>query len=57
MNGLLRFPVVVLYSVAGLLIGAFVVTHPEFLSVIQGKGADYGIANSEDLMVPIFILN
>jgi SSS family transporter len=57
MNGLLRFPIVLLYSGAGLLIGAFIVTQPEFFSAMQEKGAAYGIANTEDLMVPIFILN
>jgi SSS family transporter len=57
MNGLLRFPIVVLYSTTGLLIGAFVITHPHFLSILQGKGAAYGLASSEDLMVPLFILH
>jgi SSS family transporter len=57
MNGLLRFPIVIFYCIAGLFIGAFVVTHPEFLSILQSEATTYGLASHEDLMVPLFILH
>ncbi len=46
-NGLLRFPITLLYSIMGLIIGVFAFTTPEFLSLIP--------ADKPDLMIPIFI--
>lgn len=46
-NGLFRFPVTLLYSLMGLIIGTFVIATPEFLKLIPD--------NKPDLMIPIFI--
>lgn len=46
-NGLLRFPITLMYCVMGLIIGTYVVTTPEFLAKIP--------ADQVDLMIPIFI--
>jgi len=62
-NGLLRFPVVLVYCIMGLIIGALVMNTPEFLSDIQNitekhfpeEYASSGI--KADLMMPVFILN
>lgn len=62
-NGLLRFPVVLVYCIMGLLIGSLVANSPEFLSEIQTvtqnhfpvEYANNGI--KADLMMPVFILN
>lgn len=62
-NGLLRFPVVMIYCLMGLLIGELVMTTPEFLSDIQDltqqhfpeEFAKSGI--KADLMMPVFIMN
>jgi Na+/proline symporter len=62
-NGLLRFPVVLIYCIMGLVIGALVMNTPEFLSDIQNltekqfpeEFAKSGI--KADLMMPVFILN
>lgn len=62
-NGLMRFPVVLVYCIMGLVIGALVMNSPEFLSNIQGltekhfpeEFAQSGI--KADLMMPVFILN
>ena len=62
-NGLMRFPVVLVYCIMGLVIGALVMNSPEFLSDIQGltekhfpeEFAKSGI--KADLMMPVFILN
>lgn len=48
LNGLGRFPVVVLYCMMGLFIATFAVTHPEFQAMIPG--------DNPDLMVPKFII-
>lgn len=61
-NGLLRFPVVLVYCIMGLIIGALVMNTPEFLAEIQGvterhfpeEFAKSGI--KPDLMMPVFIL-
>ena len=61
-NGLLRFPVVLVYCIMGLIIGALVMNTPEFLSEIQSvterhfpeEFASSGI--KADLMMPVFIL-
>ncbi|MCK0068486.1 sodium:solute symporter family transporter [Kordiimonas laminariae] len=49
MNGLLRFPMVMLYCLTGLVLGTFTLTTPEFLSLIP--------KDKPDLMVPLFIVN
>lgn len=46
-NGILRFPITLLYSVMGLIIGTFAFSTPEFLSLIP--------QDKPDLMIPIFI--
>jgi SSS family transporter len=61
-NGLLRFPVVLVYCLMGLIIGAMVANSPEFLGEIQSltqkhfpeEFAQSGI--KADLMMPVFIL-
>ena len=62
-NGILRFPVVLVYCLMGLIIGALVASSPEFLADIQNltekhfpeEFAKTGI--KADLMMPVFILN
>ncbi len=62
-NGLLRFPVVLIYCIMGLIIGQLVLSTPEFLSDIQNltqkhfpqEYASNGI--KADLMMPVFIMN
>lgn len=62
-NGLLRFPVVLVYCIMGLIIGALVANSPEFLADIQQLTKQHfpeefrtsGI--KADLMMPVFILN
>ncbi len=62
-NGLLRFPVVLIYCIMGLIIGELVMSTPEFLSDIQNltekhfpkEFASNGI--KADLMMPVFIMN
>lgn len=62
-NGLLRFPVVLVYCIMGLIIGALVMNTPEFLSDIQNLTqkhfpAEYAKSGIKaDLMMPVFILN
>lgn len=46
-NGLLRFPITLIYCVMGLVIGTLVITQPSFSSAIP--------ADKPDLMIPIFI--
>lgn len=61
-NGILRFPVVLIYCLMGLIIGELVMSTPEFLSDIQNltqnhfpeEFAKNGI--KADLMMPVFIL-
>lgn len=61
-NGLLRFPVVLTYSLMGLLIGALAVNSPDFMNQIAAvtqqhfpaEYAENGI--KADLMMPVFIL-
>jgi len=61
-NGLLRFPVVLIYCLMGLIIGELVMSSPEFLSEIQNltqkhfpeEFAKSGI--KADLMMPVFII-
>ena len=48
-NGLLRFPITLAYCTVGLVIGAFAMTNPEFLSMIP--------ADQPDKMMPLFIIN
>ena len=62
-NGLLRFPVVLVYCVMGLIIGYLVSSIPEFYESIKettrihypGEYASSGI--KPDLMIPVFITN
>lgn len=60
-NGLLRFPVVLVYSIMGLIIGALVSLTPDFLVDIKEMTrihypAQYAIDGIKpDLMIPIFI--
>lgn len=62
-NGLLRFPVVLVYCIMGLIIGQLVANTPEFLADIQNLTqqhfpAEYAKSGIKaDLMMPIFILN
>lgn len=61
-NGLLRFPIVFIYCIMGLVIGALVTSTPEFLSDIQDLTArhfpqEYASSGIKaDLMMPVFIL-
>jgi len=48
-NGLLRFPITILYCFSGLIIGALALNTPEFLNQIPDGNPDW--------MVPIFIIN
>ena len=48
-NGLARFPIVLLYCTAGLLLGTFASVTPEFLGQID--------PNRPDTLVPLFIVN
>ncbi|NNK87918.1 MAG: sodium/solute symporter [Flavobacteriaceae bacterium] len=60
-NGVLRFPVVLIYCTMGLIIGSLVTLAPDFLSEITGTTEKYfpeEFANSgikPDLMIPVFI--
>ncbi|MEO1436310.1 MAG: sodium/solute symporter [Bacteroidota bacterium] len=62
-NGLLRFPVVLVYCLMGLIIGAFALQTPEFMGAIgevtekhfPAEFAKNGM--KADLLMPIFILN
>lgn len=62
-NGLLRFPVVLIYCLMGLIIGELVMSTPEFLTDMQNLTAKHfpeEFAKSgikADLMMPVFILN
>ncbi len=61
-NGLLRFPVVLMYCIMGLVIGALVAKSPEFLNAVKGVTQEHfpvEFAKSgvkADLMMPVFIL-
>ncbi len=61
-NGLLRFPVVLVYSIMGLIIGGIVMLSPDFLNDIalttQRYFPDEYAANGikADLMIPVFIV-
>jgi len=61
-NGLLRFPVVLIYCIMGLVIGALVMKVPDFLSEIQGTTEKHFPVEFQknglkaDLMMPVFIL-
>ena len=61
-NGLLRFPVVLIYCIMGLIIGALVVKAPEFLAEIKDTTqrhfpVEYQKSGVKaDLMMPVFIL-
>tara|TARA_R110002049_G_scaffold229592_3_gene401708 strand:+ start:8143 stop:9789 length:1647 start_codon:yes stop_codon:yes gene_type:complete len=61
-NGLLRFPVVLIYSVMGLVIGGLVTLAPDFLQEIADTTQKYFpeefIENGmkADLMIPVFII-
>ena len=48
-NGLLRFPITLLYCFAGLIIGTFAKTNIEFMNAIPDANPDW--------MIPIFIIN
>jgi len=49
MNGLFRFPIVLLYCSVGLILGTFAALRPEFMSLIS--------VDRPDTMVPLFIVN
>ena len=61
-NGLLRFPVVLVYSVMGLIVGSLAINTPDFMNAIVDitqqhfpeEYANNGI--KADLMIPVFIL-
>lgn len=61
-NGLLRFPIVLVYCVMGLVIGSLVMSTPDFLSDIQNLTEkhfpiEYATSGLKaDLMMPVFIL-
>lgn len=61
-NGLLRFPVVLVYCIMGLIIGALITVIPEFSneinSMTQSYFPEYFAANGAkpDLMMPVFII-
>jgi len=61
-NGLLRFPVVLVYCIMGLIIGSLVMSSPDFLGEIQSvtqKHFPVEYANNgmkADLMMPVFIM-
>ncbi len=61
-NGLLRFPVVLVYCLMGLVLGQLVFNSPEFLAAIEGVSElhfpkEYETSGLKaDLMVPIFII-
>lgn len=61
-NGLLRFPVVLVYCVMGLIIGALVMQAPDFLEEIKGVTEKHFPVEFEksgvkaDMMMPVFIL-
>ena len=46
-NGLIRFPITMIYCIMGLIIGTLVATTPEFAALIP--------ADKPDLMIPLFI--
>ncbi|MEL6226089.1 MAG: sodium/solute symporter [Pseudomonadota bacterium] len=48
-DGALRFPLVLLYCLVGLLVGVVVTSNPELMSAIPGDRPDY--------MMPVFIIN
>jgi len=48
-NGLARFPIVLLYCTAGLILGTFATVNPEFLATIN--------PDRPDTLVPLFIVN
>ncbi len=48
LNGLARFPIVLLYCVTGLALGAFAVMNPDFLAQVDPQ--------SPDTLVPLFIV-
>ena len=49
LNGLARFPIVLLYCTAGLILGTFATLNPEFLAQIDPE--------RPDTLVPLFIVN
>ena len=49
LNGFARFPIVLLYCMMGLLIGAYFYVHPDMLALIP--------VDKPDMMVPTYILN
>lgn len=61
-NGLLRFPVVLVYSIMGLIVGSLAISNPDFMAAIVDitkqhfpeEYASNGI--KADLMMPVFIL-
>ena len=48
-NGVVRFPITILYCVSGLIVGTLAMSNPEFLAKIP--------ADNPDWMMPIFILD
>lgn len=53
MNGILRFPLVLLYCFTGVAIGAYAIKHPEFLSLLPFKS---GGVREFNLAAPAFVL-
>ena len=61
LNGLLRFPVVILYCFLGVAIGAYAAIHPDFISLLPTREIiENGVARTVpnfNTAVPIFVLN
>jgi len=61
-NGLLRFPVVLVYSIMGLIVGSLAISNPDFMdsivAITQQHFPEEYAANGikADLMMPVFIL-
>jgi len=54
LNGLLRFPVVLLYCLLGLALAAFAANHPEFVAGLPTNAAQEANFN---LVFPVYVLN
>jgi len=62
-NGLLRFPVVLVYCTMGLIIGSYAISNPDFMNAVVDITKEHFPQEYEsnglkaDLMMPVFILN
>ncbi len=61
LGGLLRFPLVLAYCILGICIGAYAMSHPEFITSLPTNEMDVGgVIHSEpnyNLAVPLFVLS